>query len=277
MATKSSSIPYFLIDAFAERPFEGNSAVVCLLEAPADPQWMQLVAREMNLSETAFVVSRAAGFDLRWFTPTVEVDLCGHATLASAHALWHHGVAGAGAMVKFFTRSGELTARRDGDWIVLDFPSTPAAETVAPEVLTSGLGCAPVWIGKSRFDYLCEFESEAQVRSLAPDMSRLAQLATRGVIATARSKDRFDFVSRFFAPGAGIPEDPVTGSAHCTLGPYWAERSGKTDLVGWQASERGGLVRVNVRGERCLLGGRAFTIAEGQLRAKQVPGIPPPS
>ncbi|MEO6709029.1 MAG: PhzF family phenazine biosynthesis protein [Planctomycetota bacterium] len=267
MAAKSSSIPYFLIDAFAERPFEGNPAAVCLLDAPAGPEWMQLVAREMNLSETAFVVPHAEGFGLRWFTPTIEVDLCGHATLASAHALWSHGATAAGATLKFFTRSGELSARRDGDWIVLDFPSTPPEETVAPEALMNGLGCTPLWVGKSCFDYLCELESEAMVRSLAPDMSLLAQLATRGVIATARSKDRFDFVSRFFAPGSGIPEDPVTGSAHCTLGPYWAQRSGKTDLVGWQASQRGGLVRVNVRGDRCLLAGRAFTIADGQLRA----------
>ena len=265
---KSSNVPYFVIDAFAQRPFEGNPAAVCLLSAPADAKWMQLVAREMNLSETAFVSPRGAGFDLRWFTPTVEVDLCGHATLASAHALWNHGVSGASATLKFFTRSGELNARRDGDWIALDFPSTPAMEVEPPVELARGLGLIPSWVGQSRFDYLCELESEAEVRALAPDMALFAKIETRGVIVTARSSGDFDFVSRFFAPNAGVPEDPVTGSAHCTLGPYWAERLGKTDLVAWQASQRGGLVKVSVRGERVLLSGRAITIAEGRLRAR---------
>ena len=269
-AVRASNIPYFVIDAFAERAFEGNPAAVCLLSERADPKWMQLVAREMNLSETAFVAPRGAGFELRWFTPTVEVELCGHATLASAHALWSHGVAGEHATVKFFTRSGELSARRDGDWIVLDFPSEPAVQAAAPEELSRGLMCTPLWVGRSRFDYLCELESEAQVRSLVPGMATLSRLETRGVIVTARSTGRFDFVSRFFAPSCGVPEDPVTGSAHCTLGPFWAERLQKTELVGWQASTRGGLVKVSVRGARTLLVGRAFTIAEGRLRAQTV-------
>ncbi len=267
MAT-SSNIPYFVIDAFAERPFEGNPAAVCLLSERADPKWMQLVAREMNLSETAFVSPRGAGFELRWFTPTVEVDLCGHATLASAHVLWNHGASVASASLKFFTRSGELSARRDGEWIVLDFPTEPATQAAAPDELVRGLGLIPSWVGKSRFDYLCELEDEVEVRSLSPDMAILARVETRGVIVTARSTGGFDFVSRFFAPGSGVPEDPVTGSAHCTLGPYWAERLKKTELVAWQASPRGGLVKVSVGGARTLLGGRAFTIAEGRLRAR---------
>jgi PhzF family phenazine biosynthesis protein len=268
MATqRSSNIPYFVIDAFAERAFEGNPAAVCLLSAAADPKWMQLVAREMNLSETAFVSPRGAGYDLRWFTPTVEVDLCGHATLASAHVLWNHSLTGASAKLTFFTRSGELGAQREGDWIVLDFPTALAMEVEAPAELLRGLGVKPVWIGQSRFDFLCELESEEQVRALAPDMSVLAKIKARGVIVTALAAGKVDFVSRFFAPNAGIPEDPVTGSAHCTLGPYWAERLGKTDLIAWQASTRGGLVRVTVRGERTLLGGHAITTAEGRLRA----------
>lgn len=263
----SSSIPYFLIDAFAERPFEGNPAAVCLLPAPFEPAWMQLVAREMNLSETAFVCARATGFDLRWFTPTVEVELCGHATLASAHALWSKNVLDPHATARFFTRSGELTARRHGEQIVLDFPTEPAQEAVPPDGLVRALGVTPRWIGASRFDYLCELESEAAVRAIAPDLGLLARVQARGVIVTARSSGRFDFVSRFFAPAAGVPEDPATGSAHCTLGPFWAERLKKTDLTGWQASPRGGLIGVAVRGQRTQLLGRAFTIAEGKLRA----------
>ncbi|HUR27992.1 MAG TPA: PhzF family phenazine biosynthesis protein [Planctomycetota bacterium] len=263
---RSSSLPYFVVDAFAERPFEGNPAAVYVLTSPLDAKTMQLVAREMNLSETAFVSPRGAGFDLRWFTPAVEVDLCGHATLASAHVLWNHGNGMTSATLKFFTRSGELCAQRDGEWIVLDFPSTPATEVAAPGEIVHGLGCVPRWVGQSKFDYLCELESEDQVRSLTPDMAVLAKLETRGVMVTARASGAFDFVSRFFAPGAGIPEDPVTGSAHCTLGPHWAEKLRKNDLLAWQASARGGLVRVGVRGERTLLGGRAITVAEGRLR-----------
>ncbi len=266
----NQTTPYFLIDAFAERPFEGNPAAVCLLGEPADEKWMQLVAREMNLSETAFVSPRKSGFDLRWFTPAVEVDLCGHATLATAHALWTKQSPIRDEVLSFHTRSGELRARREGDWVQLDFPSNPAAGVSAPDGLGAALGCTPQWIGKSRFDYLCLVDSEEIVRALTPDFPALVRLGTRGVIVTARGTGRFDFVSRFFAPGAGIDEDPVTGSAHCSLGPFWSERLHKHDLLAWQASKRGGLVKVGVRGERTLLGGRAFTIAEGTLFARAV-------
>ncbi len=257
--------PYFVIDAFAEQPFEGNPAAVCVLSEAADPIWMQLVAREMNMSETAFVSPRESGFDLRWFTPTVEVDLCGHATLASAHALWTMVKPCTDGELTFFTRSGELRARRAGEWITLDFPSTPASPCAAPDGLTRALGCTPRWIGKSRFDFLCELDSESSLRALEPDMAALARIEARGVIVTARGSGRFDFVSRFFGPASGVPEDPVTGSAHCTLGPFWAERLHKQDLLAWQASKRGGLVKVSVRGERTLLGGRAFKVAQGTI------------
>ena len=223
--------PYFVIDAFAEQPFQGNPAAVCLLDEPADEKWMQLVAREMNLSETAFVSPRKSGFDLRWFTPAVEVDLCGHATLASAHALWNQRSPIRDESLSFHTRSGELRARRDGEWIQLDFPTNPAVQTSAPDGFAQALGCTPHWVGKSRFDYLCLVESEAIVRALTPDFRALVRLGTRGVIVTARGSGRFDFVSRFFAPGAGIDEDPVTGSAHCTLGTFWSERLRKDDML----------------------------------------------
>jgi PhzF family phenazine biosynthesis protein len=227
---------------------------------------MQLVVREMNLSETAFVSARATGFDLRWFTPTTEVDLCGHATLAAAHALWAKVVIDPHTTARFFTRSGELTAKRAGEGIALDFPTEAAAEVQAPDALVRALGVPILWVGASRFDYLCELESEAAVRGLVPDLPLLATVQARGVIVTARGSGRYDFVSRFFAPAAGVPEDPVTGSAHCTLGPHWAARLGRQELVGWQASTRGGLVGVTVRGARTQLVGRAFTIAEGRLR-----------
>lgn len=263
----SSGIQYFVIDAFAEQPFEGNPAAVCLLDKPADARWMQLVAREMNLSETAFVSPRSGGFDLRWFTPTVEVELCGHATLASAHALWTRSEPVETSEVIFFTKSGELRATREAPVIALDFPAKPAALSPAPEGLVAALGCNPIWIGKSAFDYLCELESEAAVRALAPNLAALARVDARGVIVTARGSGRFDFISRFFAPRSGVDEDPVTGSAHCTLAPFWAARLNKREMLAWQASKRGGSVGVRLREARVELRGRAWTIAEGRLRA----------
>jgi PhzF family phenazine biosynthesis protein len=256
------------VDAFADRPFAGNPAAVCLLPAPGDPQWMQQVAREMNLAETAFLVRRRDGFDLRWFTPAVEVDLCGHATLASAHVLWEEGHLQPAETVRFHTRSGVLTASRQGSLIWLDLPATPAQPAATPIELERGLGkCASIkYVGRTPFDYLVELKSEAEVRSLAPDMSELVQLPVRGVIVTARStQGSHDFVSRFFAPAAGIAEDPVTGSAHCGLGPFWATRLGKNELVGYQASARGGTVRVRLDGDRAHLGGKAITVLRGEL------------
>ena len=254
------------VDAFTDRPFAGNPAAVCLLASARDAEWMQLVAREMNLAETAFLVRRADGFDLRWFTPGVEVDLCGHATLASAHALWESGELAPDAAARFHTRSGVLTAERRDGLIWLDFPRTPALEAPGPEGLEDALGARARWAGRSPFDWLVELDAELTVRRLDPDLSRLARIDARGVIVTARAGDGVhDFVSRFFAPAAGIPEDPVTGSAHCALAPFWAERLGRTELVGYQASRRGGTVRTRVTGDRVLLGGSAVTVARGEV------------
>jgi len=257
------------VDAFASRPFGGNPAAVCVLSRPADAAWMQHVAREMNLSETAFLVRRDDGaYDLRWFTPAVEVDLCGHATLASAHVLWESGYLADGSRAVFHTRSGELSANQRDGWIEMDFPAEPDRPAATPAALAAGLNAAPVYVGRNRFDYLVEVESEATLRSLAPDAQRLSGIDTRGIIVTALADaNGFDFVSRFFAPGTGIVEDPVTGSAHCCLGPYWQRRLGKADFTAWQASERGGLVKVVVRDDRVTLSGKAVTVMRGELLA----------
>jgi PhzF family phenazine biosynthesis protein len=260
--------PFSQVDAFTDRPFSGNPAAVCLLPAARDAEWMQLVAAEMNLAETAFLTRRPDGFDLRWFTPACEVDLCGHATLASAHALWEDGQLAPGAAAHFHTRSGLLTAERRDGTIWLDFPATPAASVPFPTNLAEGLGARPRFVGKSSYDYLVELESEASVRALNPDLGRLARLPVRGIIVTAASADPArHFISRFFAPAAGVPEDPVTGSAHCALGPFWGERLRLTELVGYQASRRGGTVRVRLAGDRVLLGGQAVTVLRGELLA----------
>ncbi len=256
----------YQIDAFTDRPFAGNPAAVCLLQAFPEDDWMQQLAREMNLSETAFVVRRADDFDLRWFTPNNEVDLCGHATLASAHLLWEIGALAPERAAVFHTRSGRLTARRHDGRIEMDFPAEPAEEIAPPVALVQALGAQPVYAGRNRMDYLLALPAEADVRALAPDMSRLAQLDTRGVIVTAAAAtDGYDFVSRFFAPAFGVPEDPVTGSAHCCLGPFWQQRLGRDELVGYQASARGGVVHVRLAGDRVLLGGQAVTVMRGEL------------
>jgi PhzF family phenazine biosynthesis protein len=267
------TLPLFQVDAFTAAPFAGNPAAVCLLDREVAPGWMQQVAAEMNLSETAFVRPAGSGddaaFGLRWFTPAVEVELCGHATLASAHVLWSEGRVPAGRPIRFQTLSGELCANdRDGT-IELDFPATPPATADPPAGLLEALGESARtvrWVGRSRFDDLLELASEAAVRGLDPDFGRLRQVSTRGVIATAVSDaDGFDYVSRFFAPAVGIDEDPVTGSAHCALGPYWAGRLGRADLTGFQASRRGGVVRTRAAGDRVLLGGQAVTVLRGEL------------
>ena len=254
------------IDAFADRPFTGNPAGVCLLSVPRDDAWMQLVAREMNLSETAFLYPVAEGYNLRWFTPAVEVKLCGHATLASAHHLFESGRARPDETIRFHTLSGTLTAARRDNMIVLDFPANPVKPVSPPSGLFEALGVTGKFVGQSVMDYLVEVDSETTVRSLAPNMSQLRAAPVRGVIVTARATTKpFDIVSRFFAPAAGVAEDPVTGSAHCSLGPYWAERLGKSELCAYQASARGGTVLVTVRGDRILLAGRAITMIRGQL------------
>jgi PhzF family phenazine biosynthesis protein len=255
------------IDAFTDHAFTGNPAAVCLLDTGVDDIWMQQVAGEMNLSETAFLRKRPDGsYDLRWFTPAAEVDLCGHATLASAHFLWERMHVEPHKVCKFHTKSGLLTAERKGDWIEMDFPSEPAKQTAFPTELARALGVGMEWVGQNRLDYLVEVESEKIVRELEPDFPLIAQLGTRGVIVTAACKDvRYDFVSRYFAPRYGIPEDPVTGSAHCALGPYWGPKLDKAEMVGYQASPRGGVVKVAPQGSRCKLLGRAVTVMRGQL------------
>ena len=262
----SGSQRFSQIDAFTDRPFAGNPAAVCVLPAPRDPGWMQLVASEMNLAETAFLLRRAEGYDLRWFTPAAEVDLCGHATLASAHLLWEEGHLEQEAAATFHTRSGVLTAKRQGDMIWLDFPATPVRPAAMLPDLERAVGAPIRYLGRTAFDYFIELESEAAVRALEPDLTLIARLPVRGVVVTARSGDgRHDFVSRFFAPQVGVPEDPVTGSAHCALGPFWAARLGTDELAGYQASSRGGTVLVRVAGDRVHLGGQAVTVLRGEL------------
>jgi len=256
----------YQVDAFTDRAFAGNPAAVCLLPAARDGGWMRNVAREMNLSETAFLVRQGDGYDLRWFTPTVEIDLCGHATLASAHILWETGNLQPDQPARFWTRSGILTATRRGEWIELDFPADPPEPASLPAGLDEALGASVRYVGKGRFDYLLELESESVVRGLQPDFNRLGQVAARGIIVTSRSESpEFDFVSRFFAPQSGVNEDPVTGSAHCCLGPFWAERLAKQELLAHQISARGGIVKVRLVGDRVKLGGQAVTVLRGEL------------
>jgi PhzF family phenazine biosynthesis protein len=259
-------IPCWQVNAFTDRPFAGNPAAVVWLEADADPAWMQNVAAEMNLAETAFVRKLADGYSLRWFTPIVEVDLCGHATLAAAHALWTSGTVSEEPL-RFHTRSGLLTCTRNGDLIELDFPATPPAEVPVDPAVLSALGVSGAEsFGRSRFDVLVQLSSAAELRSLQPDLRALAGVDARGVIVTAVSDDpRYDFISRFFAPRCGVDEDPVTGSAHCALTPFWAARLSQLTLTAFQASKRGGVLRVRLDGDRVILGGNAVNIWEGQL------------
>jgi predicted PhzF superfamily epimerase YddE/YHI9 len=257
----------FQVDAFTGSAFGGNPAAVCLLPGPAEPAWMQRVAAEMNLSETAFLEPRDGSYGLRWFTPAVEVALCGHATLASAHVLYETGLAGPGESIRFDSASGTLTARQDGPAIALDFPATPAVRAQPPPMVLAALGVgAPAWTGRSREDLLIVLSAEEQVAALAPDFGRLASARVRGTIVTApASRADADFVSRFFAPAVGVAEDPVTGSAHCTLAPYWCQRLGQTALTGYQASRRGGTVRVRMAADRVILTGEAVTVLTGEL------------
>jgi PhzF family phenazine biosynthesis protein len=286
-------IAMYVVDAFTNEPFRGNPAAVCLLREPRDERWMQNVAREMNLSETAFLVPRGNEYDLRWFTPSVEVDLCGHATLGSAHTLWETKTLAANQPARFHTKSGLLTCTRDGDRIAMDFPAKVAVETQPPPELLRALGTRARFTGNNKMDWLVEVDSEATVRALKPDLVLLKTIPVRGVIVTTRATDdaahaapnatrsmsdaarlasemsrsdtKFDFISRFFAPRAGVDEDPVTGSAHCCLAPYWGTKLEKKELVGWQASARGGEVRMRWNGERVVLSGQAVTVLRGEL------------
>jgi PhzF family phenazine biosynthesis protein len=259
----------FQVDAFTDKPFAGNPAGVCVLPEPRSERWMQDVAREMNLSETAFLLKQEDGFQLRWFTPATEVELCGHATLASAHILWETEYLQPQEQARFHTRSGLLMAERlDGNWIELDFPAKPEQTTDAPPHLLEALGIQAQYVGVNVFDYLVEVDTEETLRNMQPDITLLAQVPVRGVIVTSRaSTPDYDFVSRFFAPRVGVNEDPVTGSAHCCLTPYWSKRLGKNELLAYQASARGGVLRVRISADRVKIGGQAVTTLRGELLA----------
>jgi len=301
------STPIYQVDSFTNQPFGGNPAAVCLLPEPRDERWMQNVAREMNLSETAFLVPRGSDYDLRWFTPSVEVDLCGHATLASAHILWETKTLAANQPARFHTKSGVLTCIRDGERIAMDFPAKVAIEATPPPELLRALGTRASFAGNNKMDWLVEVDSEVTVRALKPDLVLLKTIPVRGVIVTARAASEsaraatsaaratsgaskesnhatrsssdaarsaselsrtnanYDFISRFFAPRAGVDEDPVTGSAHCCLAPYWGTKLERKELVGWQASARGGEVRMKWNGERVVLSGQAVTVLRGEF------------
>lgn len=262
------------VDAFTNQPFAGNPAAVCVQPEPLDDSLMQAIALEMNLSETAFLWPMADGFSLRWFTPATEVDLCGHATLASAHTLWTEGHLSTDQVARFHTRSGLLTATHKGDWIELNFPAQPETEhRVFPELVKALGGISIDYVGKNQNDYmLVEVRSEAEVKDLEPDFGLLKAIPIHGVIVTSKAEadQDYDFVSRFFAPAFGINEDPVTGSAHCCLAPYWQAKLGKTEMLGYQASSRGGMVKVRCKmnGDSCdriYLSGQAVTIMRADL------------
>lgn len=257
----------YQVDSFTSRIFSGNPAGVCLLEGPRPEEWMRNVAREMNLSETAFLLPEGDYFRLRWFTPKAEVTLCGHATLASAHILWEQGVLPADRQAAFETLSGRLTAEKRGEWIALDFPGRPVQPVEPPPGLLRGLGIEQaVFVGRYREDYLVEVEDEAVVRGLNPDFSALLQVKTRGTVVTARAGGgEFDFISRFFAPAVGVNEDPVTGSAHCALTPYWSAKLGRQEMTAYQASERGGVLRLRLEGDRVILQGQAVTVFRAEM------------
>jgi predicted PhzF superfamily epimerase YddE/YHI9 len=260
--------PVFTVDAFTQEAFGGNPAGVCLLDAPADATWMQAVATEMNLPETAFTHPSGPGYALRWFTPTVEVPLCGHATLATAHVLWESGRVARDERITFATARGELVASRAGAAIELDLPSDPPVQVDAPSGLLEVIGQPPRWTGRARVGWLVEVSAPAEVEGLAPDMALVEALGEPLVVTAAGGRAGHDFTSRFFAPAIGIPEDPVTGAAHCALAPYWTARLGRERLVGYQGSSRGGAVGVRVQGDRALLEGRAVTVMAGTLLAE---------
>ena len=256
----------YQVDAFTSRPFAGNPAAVCILTEPRSDAWMQSVAHEMNLSETAFVSHRDEGFDLRWFTPLLEVDLCGHATLATAHILWESEIARTEEQLSFHTRSGVLSASHLGEWIELDFPASGVAPATCNIDLEEALAVRPVFVGMSEFDFLVEVELPQELRDLRPNMDLIRQAEARGLIVTSPSdRPEYDFLSRFFAPQSGVQEDPVTGSAHCSLGPHWGEKLGKEEMLAYQASPRGGEVRLRLGGDRVYLGGQAVTVMKAEL------------
>ena len=258
----------YQVDAFTDTPFSGNPAAVCLLSEPRPAQWMQQVAAEMNLSETAFLWPLDDGYSLRWFTPTTEVDLCGHATLASAHILWQTGQLNPTETAVFQTKSGQLTAVLDGDWIEMNFPATPPETAELPAGLAEALGVDPIYTGRFGQKYLVVVDGEQIVRRLRPDFAAMREIEARAVCVTSRAETGgLDFVSRYFVPWIGIDEDPVTGSAHCCLAPYWSAQLGKEKLIAYQASGRGGLLHVQPSGDRVIIRGQAVTVLTGDLLA----------
>lgn len=257
----------YQVDAFTDKIFRGNPAGVCILKEQADEKWMQEVAMEMNLSETAFLQKQGDGFHLRWFTPETEVDLCGHATLASSHILWETGVLQMDQEAVFHTKSGRISAKKDRDYIVLNFPLEEEHPVETPDILKLSLKVPILYTGKNRMDYLVLVDDESTVRSLQPELEILKNLGTRGVIVTSCSNNpEVDFVSRYFAPGAGIPEDPVTGSAHCCLGPFWSKRLGKNKMNALQVSKRGGTLKVTIDSDRAYIAGKAVTVFRADMR-----------
>ena len=263
-------ISIFQVDAFTDQPFRGNPAAVCLLDTAREAAWMQSVANEMNLSETAFLVPEKDGYCLRWFTPKAEVKLCGHATLASAHVLFEQKLLPLSATARFYTASGLLSAnyRADNGMIELDFPATPVVASEPPAGLVEALGVTPIFVGRGDDDYLVEVASEVEVRGATPDFACLLGVACRGIIVTAASASpEYDFISRFFAPAVGVNEDPVTGSAHCRLVPYWQAKWGKDQFTSYQASQRGGVLRLAAVGNRIRIAGKAVSVFKGELFA----------
>lgn len=269
------TIPIYQVDAFTSSAFSGNPAAICLLTAPQPASWMQAVALEMNLSETAFLVPEDDAYQLRWFTPCTEVDLCGHATLASAHTLWTETGVSSDRPLQFRTKSGLLQAARRDNLIELDFPAEVAEEAASPPGFLTALGIDPAevrFVGRNRMDYLVEVATEDVLRAVSPNYARLVEIDVRGTIVTSRAvTSQCDFVSRFFAPRAGVNEDPVTGSAHCCLGPYWQRQTGQHEFVARQLSARGGVIHVRVADDRVLLGGTAVTVLRGQLAREAAP------
>jgi predicted PhzF superfamily epimerase YddE/YHI9 len=264
--TVRSTVRIVQVDAFTAEPFRGNPAGVCVFEEWPPDEWMLAVAAEMNLSETAFLVRQGAGFQIRYFTPLVEVPLCGHATLASAHLLWEEGLVPMSQEIALSAQGGQLSASREGTWVCLDFPAIPAARAEIPAGLSEALGADilgayPSW----ESGYLVELDGVETVRCLEPDFMRLRAFGPINVTAEGSVEARCDFVSRFFAPSLGIDEDPVTGVAHCSLAPFWAERLGKSELLGFQLSRRGGVVKVRARGERVSILGQAVSVMWGEM------------
>lgn len=259
-------IPIFQIDAFTGEPFKGNPAAVCLLTKEMPEIWMQKIALEMNLSETAFLLEENSGYRLRWFTPVMEVNLCGHATLASIFVLVHKNLVKKMDLIRFYTRSGELNASMTDNWITLNFPAFEEKPYYKAERLKEVLGVNPIEVVESGENLIMELKSSIEIKQLKPDFIQLAQIPYQGLAVTARSDNpEFDFISRYFAPRVGINEDPVTGSAHACLGPYWMKRLKKNKMIAYQASVRGGVVKVEIQGERALLSGQAVMIFEGEL------------